>query len=127
MSIRTPLANVRGLGSAKSGTHHWWMQRLTALAMIPLAAWLVNSLMHMMLGDVEMIKLWMDSPIRAFLLAAFLGAASYHGKLGMQVVIEDYVHGHCSKTTLLIANAFFFIALFAVAIMAILKLHLHLN
>lgn len=122
-SIETPLKRVRGLGSAKDGTHHWWMQRVTAVALIPLSLWLVYTFNYLALSDAETVKLWLQSPFQALILALFLGTACYHGKLGLQVVIEDYVHCHTSKNALLLANAFGFIILAGMALMAIARLH----
>lgn len=124
MSIRTPLAKVRGLGSAKDGTHHWWMQRLTSVALIPLCIWLVYSLLGLGMANQATVAAWMKSPVQALLMTAFLGATIYHSKLGIQVIIEDYVHAHFSKNALLMMNAFGFIILFAMAFMAIITLHL---
>lgn len=124
MGIRTPLARVRGLGSAKDGTHHWWMQRVTAVAMIPLMIWLVASLIGFTFSDQAAIATWLQSPCNALLMTLFLLTACYHGKLGMQVVIEDYIHCKCSLTALLMVNAFAFIVLGAMTLLAIIKLHL---
>lgn len=92
MSIRTPIARVRGLGAAKNGTHHWWLQRLTAIALVPLTIWFIISLMsHFGMNRGELAR-WMRSPSTATPMALFLIAAFWHLKLGLQVVIEDYVH-----------------------------------
>ena len=103
MNLRTPLARARGLGSAKSGTHHWWMQRLTAVALVPLSLWFVASLINMATANHATVVAWLNSPVAAVLLCALIVAIFYHGQLGLQVVVEDYVHG-APKTVTLIAS-----------------------
>lgn len=123
MGIRTPLARVRGLGSAKDGTHHWWMQRVTAVALIPLSIWFVYSLLSLSGADLASVQQWMQSSLHALLMLAFLGSATYHAKLGMQVVIEDYVHSPFPKYTLLLTNTLGFALLFVMSVMAVFTLH----
>ena len=119
MSLRSDLGRVRGLGSAKSGSHHWWHQRLTAIAIIPLALWLVSALLgHMNDSHAELVT-WIGSPLVTVLLIAVILSIFYHAALGLQVVIEDYVHGAAGKTLLilnsLLCAALAFAGLFAVA------------
>jgi succinate dehydrogenase / fumarate reductase membrane anchor subunit len=123
-SLRTPLARVTGLGSAKDGTGHWWMQRLTAIALVPLMVWFVASLVSLAGAEQAAVKAWLQNPLAALLLLLLLGAGFYHLKLGLQVVIEDYIHGHAAKVALLIANAFACIGLGGGSILAVLKLTL---
>lgn len=124
-SIRTPLARVRGLGSAKDGTSHWWAQRMTALALIPLGLWFVYSLMHLaVLGDSDAVAAWLQSPLSAIALIALLVALFWHARLGMQVIIEDYVHSEPVKMTLLIFNSFCMLGLGLISAVCVLKLHL---
>ena len=111
MSLRTPLGEVRGLGSAKEGTHHWWHQRLTAIALIPLCVWFVISLIVFTGAGHAEVTAWMARPVTTGLLLLLIGATFYHLKLGLQVVIEDYVHTEWRKITALIAMAFGCIAL----------------
>ncbi len=92
MSLRSHLARVRGLGSAKSGTAHRWSQRLTALALVPLTIWFVASLIGMAGADYYTARAWIGSPMVAGLLILLIVATFYHAYLGLQVVIEDYVH-----------------------------------
>ncbi len=93
MSYRSPLGTARGLGSAKSGTEHWMMQRLTSVAMLPLTLWFVWSLMCMAGADYATFTAWLANPAIAVLLSAFCIVLFYHAALGLQVVIEDYVGG----------------------------------
>lgn len=123
MGFRTPLSIARGHGSAKDGTHHWWMQRVTAVAMIPLSLWLIFSLMKLSMGSLGSVTEWLQSPLRALLLTAFLAAMTFHAKLGVQVIIEDYVHKPFGKYSLLLINTLGFSLLFIMAVMAIFKLH----
>jgi succinate dehydrogenase / fumarate reductase membrane anchor subunit len=92
MSLRSPLGRVRGLWSAKEGVNHWWAQRLTALALIPLSIWFVISLLGVTGADYAAVKTWVGSPVVAGLLILLIVATFYHAYLGLQVVIEDYVH-----------------------------------
>ncbi len=102
MSLRSPLGRVRGLGSAKEGVNHWWAQRLTALALIPLAVWFVISLLVLTGADHAAVRAWAASPVVAGLLILLLIATFYHAYLGLQVVVEDYVHGEGLKLLLLL-------------------------
>ena len=119
MSMETPLGRVRGLGSAKSGTEHWWHQRLTALALIPLTGWFAVSLIVIASGGYHQAVDWIRNPIVAGLLVLMLSAGYYHLKLGMQVIIEDYVHAEWLKLTALIVVTFWCIALALASIMAV--------
>ena len=111
MSLRTPLGEARGLGSAKEGTHHWWHERLTAIALIPLGVWFVISLIVFTGASHAEVIDWMGRPVNAGLLLLLIGATFYHLKLGLQAVIEDYVNTEWRKVTALIAMTFGCIAL----------------
>jgi succinate dehydrogenase / fumarate reductase membrane anchor subunit len=111
VSLRTPLGEVRGLGSAKEGTHHWWHQRLTAIALIPLGIWFVISLIVFTGASHAEVAGWMAKPLNAGLLLLLIGATFYHLKLGVQVVIEDYVSTEWQKLTAIIVVTFGCIAL----------------
>jgi succinate dehydrogenase / fumarate reductase, membrane anchor subunit len=102
MSLRSPLGRVRGLGSAKDGTSHWWAQRLTALALIPLTVWFCISVIAMSGAGYATVAAWAGSPLVAGLLILLIVATFYHGALGLQVVIEDYVHHEMTKLALLL-------------------------
>jgi succinate dehydrogenase / fumarate reductase, membrane anchor subunit len=126
MSLRSPLARVRGLGSAKEGTHHWWAQRLTAIALIPLTLWLVYSLICMTTLDYLAAIGWLQSPLTSSLLILFVFALFYHAQLGMQVVIEDYIAGEMLKITSIVLMKFVIWFSGLASIMAILKVFLGL-
>ena len=91
MSRRSPLGRVRGLGAAKEGVGHWWAQRLTALALVPLTLWFVVSVATMTGAGYEDVRDWAASPVVAGLMILLIVATFYHMALGLQVVIEDYV------------------------------------
>ena len=91
MEYRSPLANVRGLGSAKSGTSHWWMQRVTAVALIPLSFWLITFLNLSLTAPYQETIAWITSPFNTVCIVALILAIFYHAALGLQVVIEDYI------------------------------------
>ncbi len=120
MSIRSPLARARGLGSAKAGVGHWWAQRVSALALIPLSLWFVYSLLAHAGGGHDAVVIWLSSPLVAVPLALYLGTIFYHSQLGLQVVVEDYVHSEWLKIGTLIILQFINIALAASAIFAVL-------
>ena len=102
MRYRTPLARVRGLGSAREGTRHFWMQRVTAVALVPLTLWLVISLVGVATADYATAVSWMRGPINTVLWLGLILATFYHALLGVQVVIEDYVHGEGRKLAALV-------------------------
>ena len=117
--METPLGRVRGLGSAKSGLEHWWHQRLTALALIPLMVWFAVSLIVIASGTYQEAVDWIKDPIVAGLMILMLAAGYYHLKLGMQVIIEDYVHTEWVKITSLVVMTFWCIALALTSIMSV--------
>lgn len=121
-TLRTPLARVNGLGAAKDGTNHFWMQRVTAVALIPLCIWFVASIVSLVGASYETVADWLSAPLPALLMILFLGTGFYHLKLGMQVVIEDYVHTEWVKIACLLLNYFFCIALGLAAVMSVLAL-----
>jgi len=123
-NFRTPLGRVRGLGAAKSGTGHFWHQRLTALANVPLTIGFVIILVSLLgRGHATVVRI-LSSPLVTIVMLLFVGSITYHMKLGMQVIIEDYVHDEKWKLAAIIANLFFAIAVAAVCAYALLKLSL---
>ncbi len=121
-SMRTPMGRVRGLGSAKDGFHHWWMQRLTAVALVPLVLWFVVSVAGMAGMDHAAAVAWIGSPAVTVLLVLLIAATFWHAQLGVQVVIEDYVHGEGCKLAALIAVKFAAVLLAVATIVAVLRL-----
>ena len=119
-SLRSNIAKARGLGSAKEGVHHWWGQRLSALALIPLGLWLVISLVCHAGADRAAIVQWLGSPFTLGALALTVMAVFYHAVLGLQVVIEDYIHGKGAKFALVILIQFAGFGFAAAAIVALL-------
>jgi len=120
--IRTPLARVRGFGTAKSGTQHFWHQRLTAVANIPLTIAAVIILIMLLGRNQAATAQILGSPAVAIIMLLFIISIVTHMKIGMQVIIEDYVHDESGKLTLLMANTFFCWVVGAIAIYALLKL-----
>ena len=101
--FRTPVARVRGLGSAKDGVGHWWAQRLTAVALVPLSLWLVAGVVSLAGADRADVAAWAGSPVTAALLIMVIAATFHHAQLGLQVVIEDYVQNEAVKIAAIIA------------------------
>lgn len=122
MKLRTPISLARGLGSAKEGVNHWWMQRVTAVALAPLALWFVASLLYVVHADYDAMVAWVGRPVNTVLLALFLFTAFYHAMLGLQVVIEDYVHGEGAKIVSLLVMKFLLVLLGALSIIAVLRI-----
>ncbi len=123
-SMQTPLAAVRGLGSAKSGLHHWWNQRMTAVAMVPLVIWLV-SLCILMTGASYQDALAIAShPANATVLILFVAVGFWHAILGLQVILEDYVAAEGLRLVLIVVIRMFAIALAALSILSILRVAL---
>ena len=121
MSLRSDLGRVRGLGSAKEGTSHWWAQRLTAVALVPLSVWFVWSAINLVGVDHIGFKNWLNENANLVLMILFVGSLFYHMQLGLQVVIEDYVHGEKKKVTSLVLNLFVAIFFGVSSIVALLK------
>jgi succinate dehydrogenase / fumarate reductase membrane anchor subunit len=120
--IRTPLARVRGAGAAKSGTGQFWHQRLTAVANIPLTIAALIILITLLGRNQAAAAQILGSPVVAIIMLLFVGSIVIHMKIGMQVILEDYVHDESAKLTLLMANTFFSIAVGLACVYGILKL-----
>jgi len=119
---RSSLSRARGLGSAKEGVSHWWAQRLTALALIPLALWFVGSVIGLVGAGQPAVVAWASSPLAAVLLVALILATFHHTQLGLQVVIEDYVHNEVAKfaAILIVKGAAFLLA--TAGVLAVVKM-----
>ena len=120
--MRTPLGRVRGLGSAKEGTDHFWRIRLTSIALVPLSLFVVGWILSLRGATLEEVRASLSQPLVALAVALFLIAALDHMRLGMQVIIEDYANREGNKLALLILNTFFTAAIGIASIFAILKL-----
>jgi len=124
MSLRTPLGRVLGKGSAGDGVSHWWVQRVTAVALIPLTAWFAIALLGKSLHSWEAMRGWLGQPWVAVFTILLGVTLAWHSWLGVQVVIEDYVHAKGAKTTLLLLSTFVHIGAAVAGIFAILALAL---
>jgi succinate dehydrogenase / fumarate reductase membrane anchor subunit len=111
MSLASPLARVRGLGSAKSGTHHWWQQRLTAVALVPLGLWFIWAIIGIDAADHAAVLRWLREPVTVVLLVLLLATLLHHAQLGIQVVIEDYIEPEWQKIACIVVVKF--LAVFA--------------
>ncbi|WP_439272914.1 succinate dehydrogenase, hydrophobic membrane anchor protein [Pseudochrobactrum sp. HB0163] len=120
--MRTPLGKVRGLGSAKDGTAHFWTQRMSAVALVPLVIYFVGLIICLNGADYAQVKATLAHPFNALVMALFVVAGVYHMRLGMQVIIEDYIHGEGLKIACVMLNTFFAIVVGGASLFAILKL-----
>lgn len=122
MKYRTPFSRAVGLGSAKEGAHHWWMQRLTALALVPLCLWFAFSVASMSTAGYEEMRVWLSSPWVAAFLLLFFAVAYYHAAIGIQVVVEDYVSSDGPRTAIIILTKFALALLGAASVIAVLRI-----
>ena len=122
MNLQTPLRRARGLGSAKSGTKHWWAQRVTAVALIPLTIWFVIAMITATGNDYNNARQFIGNPINAVLFILLIVATFHHAQLGLQVVIEDYVHNKPMVIGLLIITKGTVIVLGVSAIFAVISI-----
>ena len=122
MSLRSPLGKVMGLGSAKEGTGHWWMQRVTAIALIGLGLWFMISLVVIDDLGYHSTVAWLARPLNAVLLSSFVLTMLYHSKLGVQIVIEDYVGSPAWKVGGLLLSVFVHLLLAMAGVIAILRI-----
>ncbi|HCJ62548.1 MAG: succinate dehydrogenase, hydrophobic membrane anchor protein [SAR116 cluster bacterium] len=121
---RTPTARVRGLGSAHEGTGHWINQRVSAVAMVPLVLWFVGSIIFHLGDDRAAIMAWLQNPLVAILLTLGLVASFYHARLGIQVVVEDYIHNTAAKVVSLLVVQLLLLALGVGSVFAVWKMAL---
>jgi succinate dehydrogenase / fumarate reductase membrane anchor subunit len=122
--MRSPLGRVIGLGSAKEGAEPWWRQRVTAIALLPLALWFVIMVIELAGADRQALVAWMHNPMAAVLMILLIVATFYHAALGLQVVIEDYLHSEGLKLAMLIAMRLLCVVFTVRGILAVLKLAL---
>lgn len=122
MSLRTPLSKVKGLGAAKEGASHWWNQRLTAIALIPLALWFSFSIALIAVADYSTVSAWIGSPFTTVLLILAIGVGFYHGYLGLQVIIEDYIAHEALKIGMLIGVGLLSVLFATLGVVSVLKI-----
>jgi succinate dehydrogenase / fumarate reductase membrane anchor subunit len=120
--MSTPLGRVRGLGAARSGTEHFWRQRLTAVANVPLTIAFVFIAVSLLGRNYAAVVQILGSPLVAIIMLLFVASITVHMRIGMQVIIEDYVHDESAKLTLIMANTFFAVAVAMASAFGILKL-----
>jgi succinate dehydrogenase / fumarate reductase membrane anchor subunit len=121
MDRRTPLARARGLGSAKEGVHHWWAQRLTAIALIPLVVWFAISLVMLSGAEYNVVRAWIGSPLVMVMLILTIGIGLHHGQLGLQVVWEDYTEG-ALRVVMIVLTRFLAVLFGLAAIVSVLRI-----
>ena len=124
MSLKTPLGRVLGLGSAKDGTGHWWMQRLSSVAMVPLTLWFAIAMARVADFSYPTLVTFLQGPLNGALMLLLVGVLLYHSHLGVQVVVEDYVHAPAVKVTTLVLATLAHLAFAVLGILAILQVSL---
>lgn len=122
MGTGTQLGRVRGLGTAKSGTGHWWQQRVTAIANLVLMAWFIVSLVRLPDLEYQTVVAWLQQPIAAIPLLLLIASVFYHFRLGVQVMLEDYIHHEGNKVLAMMLLNFFVVALAFTAVFSVLKI-----
>jgi succinate dehydrogenase / fumarate reductase membrane anchor subunit len=122
MKQGSAIGRVRGLGSAKSGAHHWWLERLTSVSTLILFIWLLVALLRLPRLDYDMVTQWLASPLAAVPMLLLIVSTFWHAKLGMQVIVEDYVHEEGMKLFTITITNFIAIALGALAFFSVLKI-----
>lgn len=122
MGTGTDLGRVRGLGTARAGTHHWWLQRLTAAGNLLLVVWFVVSLLRLPSLEYEVVAGWLASPVVAIAMILLAANLFWHLRLGLQILIEDYVHNEASKLGLIVLLNFYAIGGAAVAVFSVFKI-----
>ncbi|MCC7462569.1 MAG: succinate dehydrogenase, hydrophobic membrane anchor protein [Gammaproteobacteria bacterium] len=124
MSLRSPLGEALGQGAARSGVHHFWVQRMSAVALVPLGLWLLVALVRLPLDDYAAMTVWVAQGWNPVLLVLLIGIAAWHSQLGVQVVIEDYVHAHGLKALALLGSIGAHLLVAALGILAVLRMTL---
>lgn len=124
MSLRSPLSRVLGSGSAKEGTEHWWMQRVTAIGLLLLGVWFLVAFAGLADYSHAALIAWVGRPGNSIMLLLLSLTLAWHSALGVQVVIEDYVHGAALKVLMLIASRFIHVLLAVAAVLAVMKVFL---
>ena len=122
--LRSPLGRARGLGSARAGSHHWWAQRLTAIALVPLTLWFIYAALGMIGSSRADVADWLSSPLTMTLMLALVIGTFHHLQLGLQIVIEDYVHKEATRLTAVLAMKAACILLALACIISVLRLGL---
>ena len=122
MSLRSPLGQAKGLGSAKEGVHHWWAQRVTAIALIPLTVWFAFKVAVLSMSDYNTVIECIGSPWSAALIVSLIVAAFYHAALGMQVIYEDYIGGKAMRISAIMATNLLLFLLAAASIIAVVRI-----
>ena len=122
--LRTPLSKIEGLGSAKAGTLHFWHQRMTAVALVPLSVWFVASALAYVGAEQGAVAAYFSQPVNAIPMFLFILASTYHMSLGVQIIIEDYFHNEGQKIALLMLNRFAAWAIGAASAFALVKMAL---
>jgi succinate dehydrogenase / fumarate reductase, membrane anchor subunit len=122
LNLVSPLSRVLGLGSAKGGAEHWWLQRVTAIALVPLGIWLALALVSLPDYSYGTLRTWVSQPVTAVLLILTVISVIYHSKLGVQVVVEDYVRAKALKVASLMLSTLLHIAVAVAAVFAILRI-----
>jgi succinate dehydrogenase / fumarate reductase membrane anchor subunit len=120
--MHSPLKRAQGLGSAKDGVEHWWIQRVTAVALIPLTLWFVTSLIALTGSNYDAFIAWLRAPLAAVLMILLLIALFYHTSLGLRVVIEDYVHSSGAKIAAVVTIRLVYLVLTVAGIFATLHI-----
>ena len=122
MSLRSPLGRVLGLGSARDGTSHWWAERLSSVALVPLTLWFLFSLLLLPSLDFTVLRTWLAVPMSGFLTLLLVVVLTHHAYLGSVVIVEDYVHEHGPKLILMVSLRFLFVLCGGASLFAILRI-----
>lgn len=122
--LRSPLAKAKGLGASGDGSHHFWVQRLSALALVPLIIWVCFSIAFLPEASYATVVTWLQSPINGIITLLLVVISFYHGQLGMQVIIEDYISSHSTRFITILFFKFLSYFLMAAGVYAVIKITL---